>query len=51
MSGDNSEKIWAHWFLAKQQTIAAGALGGAVSPQDLGQCLGEDVSATTPQKI
>ena len=33
---DNTEKIWAH------RTIAAGGLGGAVSPPgDPGQCLGE----------
>ena len=39
---DNTEKIWAHRFLAKPKTIAAGGLGGAVSPPgDPGQCLGE----------
>ena len=24
---DNTEKIWAHWFLAKPKTIEAGGLG------------------------
>ena len=32
-SGDNTEKIWAHQFLAKPKTIEAGGLGGALSPQ------------------
>ena len=31
--GDNTEKIWVHQFLAKPKMIAAGGLGGAVSPQ------------------
>ena len=31
LPGDNTEKIWAHWFLAKPKTIAAGDLGVAVS--------------------
>ena len=43
--GDNTEKIWAHRFLAKPNTIAAGGLGGAVRPPgDPGRCLGEGVS-------
>ena len=39
LSGDNTEKIWAHWFFAKQKRnmpkackTSAGGLGGAVSP-------------------
>ena len=44
ISRDNTEKIWAHRFLAKPKTIKAGGLGGAVSPPEgLGQCLGEGV--------
>ena len=27
------KKIWAHWFLAKPKTIAAGGFGGTVRPQ------------------
>ena len=30
---DNTEKVWAHRFLAKPKTIEAGGLGGALSPQ------------------
>ena len=30
--GDNTEKVWAHQFLTKPKTIAAGGLGGVVSP-------------------
>ena len=30
--GDTTEKIWVHRFLAKPKTIAAGGLGGAVTP-------------------
>ena len=29
-SGNNTEKIWAHRFLAKPKTIETGGLGGAV---------------------
>ena len=44
ISGDSTEKIWAHRFWAKPKTIAAGGLGGAVSsPGDPGRCLGEGV--------
>ena len=32
MSGDNTEKIWAHRFLAKPEMIATGSLGGAGGP-------------------
>ena len=32
-AGDNTEKIWVHWFLTKPKAITAGGLGGAVSPQ------------------
>ena len=32
-SGDNAEKLWAHWFLTKPKKIAAGGLVGAVSHQ------------------
>ena len=44
LTGDNTEKIWVHQFLAKPKTIATGDLGGAVrSPGDPAQCLGEGV--------
>ena len=33
MAGDNTEKVWAHRFLAEPKTITAGGLGGAVSHQ------------------
>ena len=29
-TGNNTEKIWVHRFLAKQKTIETGVLGGAV---------------------
>ena len=39
MTGDNTKKIWAHWFYAKQKTdmpkarrMAAGGLGSTVTP-------------------
>ena len=31
LTGDNTEKIWVHRFLAKPKTIAIGGLAGAVS--------------------
>ena len=31
MSEDNTEKVWAHQFLSKPKTVAAGGLTGAVS--------------------
>ena len=34
-AGGSTEKIWAHWFLAKPKAIAAGGAGGAVSPQGI----------------
>ena len=27
LPGDNTEKIWAHWFLAKPKMIAAEGMG------------------------
>ena len=30
---DNTEKIWAHRFLAKPKTMKAGGLWGVVNPQ------------------
>ena len=30
-TGDNTKKIWVHWFLAKARAIAAEDLGGAVT--------------------
>ena len=43
---DNTGKVWAHWFLAKPKTIAAGGLRGTVSPLGgLEGCLGEGVGA------
>ena len=33
MSGDNTEKIWAHRFLTKAKTISTRGLVGAVSRQ------------------
>ena len=33
LSGDNTEKIWAHQFLAKPKMIAAGSQWGAIIPQ------------------
>ena len=33
LPGDNTEKIWAHQFLTKPNTIEAGGLRGALSPQ------------------
>ena len=39
MTGDNTKKIWVHWFYAKQKTdvpkarrMAAGGLGSTVTP-------------------
>ena len=32
LPGDNTEKIWVNWFLAKPKMIAGGGLGLAVSP-------------------
>ena len=32
LTGDNTEKLWMHQFLAKPKMIAAGVLGVAVSP-------------------
>ena len=32
-TGDDTEKLWAHWFLTKPKTFVAGGLGGVVSPQ------------------
>ena len=29
--GDNTDKIWMHWFLAEPKTISTSGLGGAVS--------------------
>ena len=37
-TGENTEKIWAHRFLAKPKAIAAGGLGGGP-----GRYLGEGV--------
>ena len=34
MTGDNTEKIWAHRFLTNPKTIAAGDLGGVASQGD-----------------
>ena len=34
LTGDNTEKIWVHRFLEKPNKIAAGGLGGAVSPPE-----------------
>ena len=38
-TGDNTEKVWVHWFFVKQKRnvpeahkTSAGGLGGAVSP-------------------
>ena len=31
-AGDNTEKIWAHRFLAQPKAISTGCLGEAVSP-------------------
>ena len=39
LPGDNTEKIWAHRFLAKPKTIEVRGLGGP------GQCLGEPMGA------
>ena len=33
LSGDNTKKIWAHWFLKNPKTIVGGGLGGAESLQ------------------
>ena len=38
VSGDNTEKIWAHRFSAKPKTVTVGSLGGAGGP---GRCLRE----------
>ena len=44
LSGDNTEKIWTHQFLATSKTIAIGVGGGAVSPPGgPGRCLSEGV--------
>ena len=44
--GDNTEKIWAHRFLAKPKTIEDEGLRGAVSPPwGAEQCLGERVGS------
>ena len=43
LTGDNTEKMWVHQFLAKPKMIAAGGLGGGGwRPR---QCLGEGVGA------
>ena len=43
-TGDNTEKIWAHRFLAKPKTIEVEGLRGAVSsPWGPERCLGERV--------
>ena len=42
-TGDNTEKIWAHWFLVKPKTVATRGLGGP------GWCLVEGVG-TKPKK-
>ena len=45
-TGDNTEKIWVHWFLAKPKIVKAGGLGRAVSPPGgPGQCPSEHVDA------
>ena len=49
---DNTEKIWAHRFLAKPKMIAGGGLGGAVSPpRGPGRCLGEGVGVKPPHSF
>ena len=43
-AGDNTEKIWAHRFLAQPKAISTGCLGEAVRPPGgPGRCLGEGV--------
>ena len=49
---DNTEKIWTHWFLAKAKMIAAGDLGGAVSPPGVPWlCPGEGIGAKPPNSF
>ena len=51
-TGDNTEKIWVHQFLAKPKMIAGGGLGGAVIPPGgPWQCLGEGVHVKAPNSF